>query len=110
VGNELTIGADWSVGPIGIPVPATGVPGLVPSGEVVLSGGMIVPMPAWAKTGPQQQEAETIAMTNISLMRTPQIKRSAARWRSCPPDDGQTNQTRMHSSLCGDGVGRSQFH
>jgi len=80
VGNELTIGADWSVGPIGIPVPATGVPGLVPSGEVAPSGGMIVPMPVWAKTGPLQQEAETIAMMNNGLMRAPQIKRSARRW------------------------------
>jgi hypothetical protein len=78
VGNELMIGADRSAGPIGIPVPATGVPGLVPSGEVVLSGGMVVPMLVWAKTGPQQQEAKTIAMTNNSLMRTPQIKISRA--------------------------------
>jgi hypothetical protein len=40
-------------GPIGIPVPATGVPGSLPSGEVAPSGGMVAPMPTWANTGLQ---------------------------------------------------------
>jgi hypothetical protein len=54
------------------------VPGLLPSGEVALSGGMVVPMPIWAKAGPQQQATETIAMINNGLMRTPRMSRSAA--------------------------------
>jgi hypothetical protein len=51
LGSEPTTGAEGSEDPIGIPVPAIGVPGSLPSGEVVLSGGMVVPMPAWAKAG-----------------------------------------------------------
>jgi len=54
LGSELTTGAEGSEAPIGIPVPAIGVPGLVPSGEVALSGGIVVPMPTWANAGLQQ--------------------------------------------------------
>jgi hypothetical protein len=50
-------------------VPATGVPGSLPSGEVMLSGGVDVPMPSWANTGVQQVEAETTATINNGLMR-----------------------------------------
>jgi hypothetical protein len=65
------MGDEGTRAPIGIPVPATGAPGSLPSGEVALIGGVVVPMPTWADTGLQQYEAEITAMTNNGLMRTP---------------------------------------
>jgi hypothetical protein len=68
------MGDEGTAAPIGIPVPAIGVPGSLPSGEVALIGGVVAPMPSWADTGLQQYEAQTTAIINNGLMRGPQIK------------------------------------
>jgi hypothetical protein len=68
VGSGLTTGDGDTAAPIGSPVPAIGVPGSVPSGEVALSAGVELPSPIWANTGLQQHEAETAATTSNDLM------------------------------------------
>jgi hypothetical protein len=62
---------EGTAAPIEIPVPATGVPGSVPSGVVALRGGIVVPIPPCANTGLLQNEAETTAIINNGLIRIP---------------------------------------
>jgi hypothetical protein len=60
VGAGLTPGDAISVAPRGIPVPPTGAPGLLPSGEVMPSAGVGATVPTCAKAGPQPSKADVI--------------------------------------------------
>jgi len=74
VGAGLSPGDASSVAPMGIPVGATGEPGVMPSGEVaVIPGVGMPPPPTWANTGVHPNRADSIVETNtrrvvISIM------------------------------------------
>jgi hypothetical protein len=65
----LTPGVASSVAPSGNPVPATGAPGPIPSGEVMPSGEVVVvSVPTWANAALQPTRAHAVVTINKRLI------------------------------------------
>ena len=64
----LTPGVASSVAPNGIPVPPTDAPGLLPSGEVIPSEGVVVTAPTWAIAGLQHTKSQATATVKKDFM------------------------------------------
>lgn len=64
----LTPGDASSVAPNGIPVPPTDAPGLLPSGEVIPSEGVVVTVPTWAIAGLQHTKSQATATIKKDFM------------------------------------------
>ena len=71
VGPGLTPGDTSSVAPIGIPVPPTDAPGLLPSGEVAPSEGVGATAPTWANAGPQHNKGHATATIKRGFIEAP---------------------------------------
>jgi hypothetical protein len=67
-GDGLTPGDAISVAPIGIPVPPTDEPGLIPSGDVMPIEGVAVTAPTWADAGLQHNKGSATAAVKNDLI------------------------------------------
>ena len=79
VGAGLTPGDAISVAPIGIPVPPTDAPGLLPSGEVMPSEGVGVTAPTWANAGLAHNKGHAVATIKKGFMDVSPIRAEGLR-------------------------------